>query len=247
MKPSVIIDCFPSAVANYREGYALVTVDVIRATTVAVTAVASGRRCFTADSLDSARQIAASLAHPLLVGELGGDLPDDFDMNNSPADLALRTDLDRPMVLLSSSGTKLMSEAARCEGPTYVACFRNHLAVARHLAGRHRRVAIIGAGSREEFREEDQMCCAWIAEELVRSGYQAEDQPTAEIIERWSGLPPSACYESNSVAYLRRSGQLRDLDFILDHVHDLDMVFTISRDEIVVDPAHRPLEVAEAA
>jgi hypothetical protein len=37
---SVVIDCFPASVARYVDDHAIVAVDVIRATTVAVTAVA---------------------------------------------------------------------------------------------------------------------------------------------------------------------------------------------------------------
>jgi hypothetical protein len=36
------------------------------------------------------------------------------------------------------------------------------------------------------------------------------------------------------VAYLRRSGQLRDFDFIVDHVDDLDLVTVMDGQEVVV-------------
>jgi 2-phosphosulfolactate phosphatase len=233
MKPSVIIDCLPQSVNRYRSGYAIVSIDVIRATTMAITAVAQGRRCFVADSIDAVHRIASGLNDPLVAGELAGDIPDGFDMNNSPADLASRTDIERPLVLLSSSGTKLICEASRCKEPAYLACFRNYAAVTRHLIGRHCRVAVIGAGSRGEFREEDQMCCAWIAEELVKAGYTA-DKTTRETIDRWSGAPPSACSISHSVDYLRRTGQLRDLDFILEHVNDLDAAYVVRGSEVAM-------------
>jgi 2-phosphosulfolactate phosphatase len=223
-----------------------VAIDVIRATTMAITAVASKRRTFVAESLEVAEGIAARLQNPLLAGELGGDMPDGFDMNNSPADLLLRHDLHRPMVLLSSSGTQLMKETSRCDETAYLACLRNHRATARALSGRYPRIAIIGAGSREEFREEDQMCCAWIAEQLLDSGYSAENRETEEVVQRWSGEPASACCISNSVAYLRRSGQLRDLDFILAHIDDLDAAYQVAGDEIVVATESVP-QAARAA
>ena len=116
MDRTVVIDCFPESVRHYREGYALVAIDVIRATTTAVTAVNMGRRCFPAPSIEIALPLAARLNNPLLVGELGGNMPYGFDMNNSPAEMAHRDDLMRPMILLSSSGmqeraTPLMSRA----------------------------------------------------------------------------------------------------------------------------------------
>src|SRR5262249_2168924 len=136
-------------------------------------------------------QLAQRLHDPLLVGELQGEMPSDFHMNNSPAALAARADIFRPVVLLSSSGTGLMHEAGKCAA-AYLACFRNYSCAARFVRG-HPRVAVIGAGSRGEFREEDQMCCAWVAAELINAGYEPKDMRTVQIVERWRDAPPSAC------------------------------------------------------
>src|SRR4051794_12108917 len=108
MSKFVTIDCFPESAARYRNGHAVVVIDVVRATTTAITAVALGRRCLPVTSLDAAHTLAGRLADPLLVGEVDGIMPKGFDINNSPAALAKRTDLHRPAVLLSSSGTKLL-------------------------------------------------------------------------------------------------------------------------------------------
>jgi 2-phosphosulfolactate phosphatase len=233
MQETVVIDCFPESVKRYRKGYGVVVIDVVRATTTAVTAVAMGRRCFPVPCLETAFRLRGRLDHALLVGELGGRMPDGFDMNNSPAELELRSDIFRPAILLSSSGTTLIHAAGEC-AIAYLACFRNYTAVASHLAGRHTKVAIIGAGSRGEFREEDQMCCAWIARDLIKAGYQPKDDSTVQIVERWKSVPPSACLEGKSANYLRESGQVRDLDFILAHVNDLDAVFTLQHNEVVM-------------
>jgi 2-phosphosulfolactate phosphatase len=233
MHRSVIVDCFPSSISRYRHGYAVIVVDVIRATTMAITAVASGRRTFCADSFEAALCLAEKLEEPILAGEMNGDVPPGFHMNNSPAELLQRGDLERPLVLLSSSGTKLMRGAALCEEPAYLASFRNYTAASQYVIDRHPKVAVVGAGSKQEFREEDQMCCAWIAEQLMRAGYLAEDRETSELVERWSGAPATACWSSNSVAYLRRSGQLHDFHFILEHIDDLDTAFLIAGEEVV--------------
>lgn len=236
MDKTVLIDCYPQCAGRDLAGYAAVAIDVIRATTTAVTGVSLGRRCFPVSSIDAALRLASTLPNALLVGELGGNMPYGFDLTNSPAQLAERTDVSRPMVLLSSSGTQLM-DRLRQNGAAYVTCFRNFRAVTEHLADNHDRVAVIGAGTRGQFREEDQMCCAWIAEGLIEAGYKAENETTADLVERWSGAAPAAFLESKSVEYLRNSGQLRDLDFILGHFDDLEDVLAICGDEIVMLPA----------
>ena len=232
MARSVLIDCFPESVERYRDDHALVAVDVIRATTTAVTAVAGGRRCFVAPAIEAALPIAARLDQPLLVGELGGNMPYGFDMTNSPAEIAMRTDTWRSMILVSSSGTQLMHEASRGDF-AYVGCLRNISALVRHLSGRHTKVAVLGAGTRGEFREEDQACCAWIAEGLMQQGFAPQNAETVEVMQRWTGKARDAWKDGASVEYLRSTNQLRDFEFIVEHHDDLDTVFMLSRDEVV--------------
>jgi 2-phosphosulfolactate phosphatase len=234
---SVVIDFLPQNAERYRSGYAIVAVDVIRATTTLVTAASGGRRCYVSDSVESALASAARFDDALLVGEIGGDVPPAFHLSNSPAALARRTDVERPMVLVSSSGTRLLCGARGCDA-VYVACLRNYEAVVEHIAGRHARIAVIGAGTRGEFREEDQLCCAWIAARLIDRGYDA-NRDTLALVSRWKDAPVESCLVSKSVDYLRRSGQLDDLDFVLSHVNDLEFVSALLGDEIVVSRPSR--------
>ena len=115
----------------------------------------------------------------------------------------------------------------------YVACLRNYKAIAEHLIAHHPLVAVIGAGSRNEFREEDQLCCAWIAEILLAAGYEPEDTRTEAVIKQWNGVPVNVITSGASADYLRKSGQTRDLDFILTHVNDLDQVYRFERGQVI--------------
>jgi 2-phosphosulfolactate phosphatase len=235
MAGTVVIDCFPESALRYGDGWAVVAIDVIRATTTAATAVALGRRCFPVPSLEAALPLAAELESPLLVGELGGNMPYGFDLNNSPTVIAQLADVSRPMILLTTSGTELIHLAKGADA-VYAACLRNISAQAEHLARSHERVGLIGAGSRGQFREEDQIACAWIAERLLSAGYEAADERTSALVDRWSGASVQAIETSESADYLRRSGQLHDLDFVLAHVDDLDAVFRLDDDELVQVP-----------
>jgi 2-phosphosulfolactate phosphatase len=98
----------------------------------------------------------------------------------------------------------------------------------------YRRVAVIGAGTRGEFREEDQMCCAWVAERLLARGYLPENCETLDMVKRWSGAPFDSWIHSKSAAYLRSSGQEADLEFILSHVDDLDASLILRRGQLVL-------------
>jgi 2-phosphosulfolactate phosphatase len=229
---TVVIDCFPARAAAYVDTHAIVAVDVIRATTTAVSAAWTGRRCFPVPSLEVGVPLAARLSNPLLVGELGGNPPYGFHLTNSPAQISSRPDVERPMILLSTSGTPLMWEARRAS-EVYAACLRNLTAQAEHLAATASRVAVLGAGSRNEFRDEDALCCAWIAQRLLERGFQPEDERTEQLVEAWRDADVEACAHGHSAEYLRRTGQVSDLEFILSHVDDLRAVFPVRGGELV--------------
>jgi 2-phosphosulfolactate phosphatase len=243
MAKTVVIDCFPESVIRYRHGYAVVAIDVVRATTTAVTAVAAGRRCFVVPTAEAAFKLGARLDNPLLLGEQGGIMPPGFDINNSPAAVAARDDIHRPAILLSSSGTRLCDQASQCDA-AFVACLRNYRALAGHLAGKFENIAVIGAGTKGEFREEDEMCCAWLADSLGALGYRANDRATWRAIERWRGAQAHDWIGGKSAAYLRRSGQIEDLDFILGHVDDLQAAFALQDGEVILATAPVPKAVS---
>jgi 2-phosphosulfolactate phosphatase len=235
MPKSVAIDYLAQSVERYRSGWAIVVIDVIRATTTAITAAATGRRCFPAPDVEAALAIAGGFEHPLLAGECSGATPVSFEMDNSPSQLIGRSDTHRPLVLVSSSGTKVIHEAAGCEA-VYLACFRSFSVLAKHLARSHDRVAVIGAGSKGEFREEDQICCAWVAGLLLSQGYAPENTQTTDVVDRWRDAPAGACLCSRSVDFLRRTGRRLDLDFILGHVDDLRQIYAIRNGEVKTIP-----------
>lgn len=227
-------DSYPDAAARRLPRHALVAVDVIRSTTTAVTAVATGRRCFPVTSIEAARRVAAAVPDALLVGELGGAMPEGFHLNNSPADLAAHDDC-RPVVLLSSNGTRLMYEM-RQSNPAFVACFRNTSATIRQVAQCGLPAVVIGATTRGHFREEDQMCCAWIASGLAGHGYVPADGETAHLVGAWKDASPRDFLGSPSVEYLRRTDQLRDLDFILEHFDDVGFACRVAGEQVLSDP-----------
>lgn len=219
----------------YDEGCAIVVVDVIRSITVAATVVQSGRSCFFAPSVEAALLLARRLDKPLLVGEMGGNMPYGFDINNSPVEIESRKDISRPAILVSSSGIPLLYSLKNCNS-VYVACLRNYGTTINHLVGLYNKVKVLGAPTRGEFREEDQLCCAWIAAGLMKSGFNSEDDKTLELVKRWKDKPVEICAEGKSADYLRKTGQKKDLDFILTHVNDLDLPLGIRENELVKIP-----------
>ena len=100
------------------------------------------------------------------------------------------------------------------------------------------RVALLGAGTRREFREEDQLCCAWIARELVAAGYAATTPAPRRSSNdgarrTWRcarrGAAPSTCAAPARSPTWSSSAA---------HVDDVPAVFRMQRGELVMsDPA----------
>lgn len=231
MNATVSIACYPSRLES-ATGWATVAVDVLRATTTAVTAVAAGHRCFPVASIESALPVAARLTDPLLVGELGGHMPYGFHLQNSPVEMERRRDSGRPVILLSTSGTRLLCEAAAA-GTAYAACLRNARVQADWLIEHHRRVLLLAGETRGEFREEDRLCCARIARDLIGAGYAPASAFVEEIVKQWSEAPDDSFLDGHSVRYLTDTGQYHDVEFTLAHVNDLDGVYKMRDGELV--------------
>lgn len=231
MSGRLVIDCYAENRTPYPKDYAVIAIDVIRATTTATTALYLGREIYPAANADEATILAKTLKDPLLIGEMGGNVPYGFQLTNSPVQVMALTNVPsgyftnarRPLILVSSSGMPLVMSAIN-NSAVYLSCLRNFKAVAKYVAGRHEKIAIIGAGTRGSFRIEDQIGCAWVAEQLLEHGYEVENDRTQSIIERWSGCNPEAIREGDSAKYLHRSGQVHDLEFVIHHVDDLNVV-----------------------
>jgi 2-phosphosulfolactate phosphatase len=229
--PNVTIGCFHEHLPPVAKGAVVVAIDVIRATTTAVTAVAGGHRLYPAGSMESAVRLAADLDRPLLAGELGGLRPYGFDMQNSPAEMEDLEDNSRPIILLSTSGTRLMREAAD-RGVCHPACLRNARAQAEFLANAGEDAVILGADSRGQFRDEDRLCAARIARVLVEAGHAPTDRLTSEVLARWGTAPDDAFVHGRSARYLRDTAQEHDLEFVLAHIDDLQSVFRVQDGEV---------------
>ena len=233
----VRIDHGPAASAAYGPAWAVVGIDIFRATSVITTAVASGRSCHLAATREEALALAARLPDSLLGGEQGGVVPGDFDLGNSPSALARRDDVHRALVLLTSSGTPLLRGAQRA-GRVYAASLRNVSGQVRHLVQLSLDVVVIAAGTRGERRREDEYGAAQVAAGLIAAGF--EPDPAAEaVVSQYAHLDPEICATGRSAAFLRRTGRQDDIDFVLEHQDDLDATCQVDGSGVTASRAVR--------
>jgi 2-phosphosulfolactate phosphatase len=233
MTGTFVIEALPEQALRYRDDHAIVAIDVFRATTTIVTALSLGWRVYPANDELEARELAAQLPEALLAGELAGSRPPGFAFNNSPAAIAAIDDR-RALILLSSAGTRLLG-CTRGSPAVYIACFRNLSALSAHLSQTRTPLALIGAGARGRSRPEDSMACARLGRALMMAGFTPENARTADEMQRWADVEIEAVRIGPSADFLRATGQEADIDFVIEHVDDLDIVVTYDGREAVAD------------
>jgi 2-phosphosulfolactate phosphatase len=150
-----------------RGGIAVV-IDLLRATTTIVAALAHGARCvLPCGDVETARRAAASLpvGSVLLGGERGGVRIEGFDLDNSPAAYTSERVAGKTIVFTTTNGTAALlrsREAAR----VLVGSLVNRRAVARAIAADDRPVHLVCAGTEGRVTAEDVVAAGAIVAEL---------------------------------------------------------------------------------
>ncbi|MFO0968814.1 MAG: 2-phosphosulfolactate phosphatase [Gemmataceae bacterium] len=134
-----------------------VVIDVLRATTTIVYALAGGcRQVLPVAEVEEARRLADSLpaGKALLGGERGGLPVPGFDVGNSPAEYTPARCRDMTLVLTTTNGTRAIERAAAAER-LLIAAFVNFSAVCEQLRRDPRPLHIVCAGSDGEVTLDD--------------------------------------------------------------------------------------------
>ncbi len=146
----------PSSQGDFAErADAAVVIDVLRATSVMVTALESGAaRVLTCREVDEARTLAESLhPKPLLCGERGCKPIDGFDLGNSPAEYRPERVRGETLVLTTTNGTRAIA-AVDAVPRVLIASFLNLTAVVDTIR-RCGRVHLVCAGTEGRVTLED--------------------------------------------------------------------------------------------
>jgi len=232
-KRIVRIDALPESAWRCSGYDAIVCVDVLLSATTIVTALAHGRRVFSAPAVGQASWVHSRVKDPLVVTD-ALDSSDDSVRFGGPFWLA--TAGGKPGALLHVSPLAEMLAAAVRRARVFVACLRNLEATANEVSVHHQRVVILGAGEAGEVCSEDQMVASWLAVHLQRRGFELEGRNTADEVDRWRTFDPSLVGLSRSAERLRARGRGAEVDFVLGHVDDVSVACAYADGELR-DPA----------
>jgi len=213
---------FQETTRQQLEGKNVVVIDVLRATSVIVTALAGGAESIVpVESIEEAKALAAAQApgSALLAGERDGLPIPGFDLGNSPPLFDPQTVAGKQIILTTMHGTRAL-QLCETANQAIIGSFLNAAAVVEHIRGGGDSWKLLCSGMHGRFTLDDGLCAGLLLSRL------AEHE---QIRTRDLGSVMKSLYESNSTAletmleqhcygyqYLQAQGFQEDLEFCLD-------------------------------
>jgi len=168
---TVFVHLLPTlAPAGSLAGGVAVVIDVLRATTTIIHALAAGcKAVYPCAELEDARLLKSNLrsSGALLGGERGGRRLADFDLGNSPQEYTPAKCQGVSLVLTTTNGTRALARATEADR-VLVAGFVNFSAVADRLRLDPRPIHIICAGTDGEITLEDTLLAGAFVDHLSK-------------------------------------------------------------------------------
>jgi len=179
-------------------GNRCVVIDVLRATTTMVSALAAGARavvpCLT---VEDARRLASTFPPDKVVlgGERGGLPIEGFDLGNSPTEYTREAVGDKTVVLTTTNGTKALLHC-QVASEIVIAAFVNLSAVCEHLMtsadAATMDVEVVCAGTELQVTWDDVLLAGAVTERLASGGKWQLDDQAAIARDAWLAISESA-------------------------------------------------------
>ena len=194
------------------EGRLCVVIDVLRATTTTVVALAHGcPSIIPVETPEEARQMART-RNCLLGGERDGLRIEGFDFGNSPLEYLPEKIAGRPIAFTTTNGTRAIRACSRSDA-LIAASFLNGRAVVRLLEQQANDILIVCAGTRGKPSLEDTICGGMLLDRLCCARTTEAEAAVSEWDLHRSNLAAMMKYESKHGGSLVELGFESDLDF----------------------------------
>ena len=219
---------------------AVVVIDVLRATTTIVEALACGARSILpTTSAEEAVRLAASLGREdtLLCGERKGAQIEGFDLGNSPDEFTSERVMGKRLVMTTTNGTVAFSRAHEAE--RILACAFTNLGAVADAVRREETLVVLCAGRQGRFSLEDAVCAGHL---LLRLGAGPEGEVELNdagraVVALAEAITPNPAFLANT------DGGTALADIGLEG--DLEACGQLDRHEIVPEIRDQALTVKE--
>ncbi|HXG13082.1 MAG TPA: 2-phosphosulfolactate phosphatase [Gemmataceae bacterium] len=220
-------------------GGVAVVIDVLRATTTIVHALAAGctavRPCA---EVEEARALADRMraGRVLLGGERGGVPLPGFDLGNSPREYTAAVCRGQTLVLTTTNGTHALLRAAEADR-VLLAAFVNYSAVCEQLRQETRPIHIVCAGTEGEVALEDTLLAGALVDDLSEAGeLRLNDSARLawDCFEHHGRVLQGALEVSRGGAILRGLGYIEDIQAAAQ-VDQFTLVPELRRDPLRIE------------
>lgn len=214
-------------------GTAVVVVDILRATSVMVTALAHGvARIHPVAELSECAALGQQHGY-LTAAERDGRQAAGFDLGNSPFSYQLPAVRGRELAMTTTNGT-LAIQRALAQGARHLAAgaFLNLRAVAAWVRAHPGPALVVCAGWKGAVNLEDTLFAGALARELAIHGYVAASDAALLARHAWAAAAP------DPLAFLQESSHVRRLAAV-DASLARDVAFCLEHDHYTVVPAWR--------
>ena len=205
--------------------FVVVLVDVLRATTTIVTAVANGvQAIIPVATHEEARRLKAE--GYLVASEKDGVQLDWADFGNSAFSFTRDAIGGKTLVYCTTNGTRALHIAGAASGVA-IGAFINISAVTEWLAGRRRDVVILCSGWKDKFCLEDTLFAGALTHRLLETGLFRTDCDSAHAaMDLWRAA------EDDVLGYLDKAAQRHrlkklGLDDVLPYSFECDLVSVV--------------------
>jgi 2-phosphosulfolactate phosphatase len=233
------IDLMPSAIAIETEklqGATAVVIDVLRATSVMVTAFANGLdKLITVASPDEAFALRDQNPSYLLGGEKDAICVPGFDLDNSPFNYTAERIGGKTLVMSTSNGTRAI-KGSLVASKLFIGSFLNAKAVANAVRY-DKKIVLVCSGSNNSFTLEDALCAGyigWLLKNMTQTARLTDFAETMVQLYLSHRLNLKLLAEKgNHYQLLMKKGFETDLDYCFTH-DKFDLVPQLRNGHIVV-------------
>lgn len=230
----------------------VVVADILRATTVMVTALTNGAQCILPQASEEAarakhQELTAQGTSALLCGEREGFIIEGFDFGNSPREFLPETVNGKTIVHLTTNGTRALNQCIPAK-QIYIAAFLNRLAAAHELVmhiEKQEDILLVASGKEGYFCLEDTICLGGIVDE-IQSKFSTADLYTdaanaaKSLYQSYQPTLTESMQNFSHAAYLASAGLADDIP--LCAVQDTSALVPLMQDSMIVPSASVPCE-----
>ena len=174
-------------------GHLAVVIDVLRATSVIVTALDNGtQEVIPVKTVEEAQRLYATSdpSKTLLGGERNSLKIEGFNLSNSPLEYKKKVVEGKTLILTTTNGTNAINNIKGAD-EVVLACFRNVAAVAKHILERlpqcdslTKTLIIVCAGTEGRFSLDDGLCAGMLIE-LLKQQTEVETDDLGLLLNRF--------------------------------------------------------------